>query len=108
MLQTIYENIFRAVFPHKDAASVKREYQLPDSINVSLRLTPDGWFSVTMPDHPGLVTQANSHQGLLEMVNDAILTYYDVPRTKANVVYDRLDVGDTVVQYRGRLQTKQA
>ena len=61
-----------------------------------------------MPDQPGLVTEANSRQGLLEMVNDALLTYYDVPRRKADIVYDRLNVGNEVIQYQGQLQTQKA
>ncbi len=103
-----FDKAFRALFPHENPAQVKREYKLPDSINFSLRVTPDGWFVVTMPDHPGLVTQANSHEGLMEMVNDAVLTYYDVPKRKADIVYDRLNVADTVIQYQGQLQTKHA
>jgi hypothetical protein len=104
----LLEKAFRAIFPHENPAQVKREYNLPESINFSLRVTPDGWFVVTMPDHPGLVTQANNHQGLMEMVNDAVLTYYDVPKRKADIVYDRLNVGDTMIQYQGQLQTKHA
>ena len=87
---------------------VKREFSLPENVNFSLRVTPDGWFVVTMPDQPGLVTEANSRQGLLEMVNDALLTYYDVPRRKADIVYDRLNVGNEVIQYQGQLQTQKA
>jgi predicted RNase H-like HicB family nuclease len=107
-MTTFFEKIFRTIFPHEDPAQVKHEYKLPESINFSLRVTPDGWFVVTMPDHPGLVTQANSHKGLMEMVNDAVLTYYDVPKRKADIIYDRLDVGATVIQYQGQLQTKHA
>lgn len=104
----IFDKAFRALFPHRNPVEVKREFKLPESINFSLRVTPDGWFVVTMPDHPGLVTEANSHRGLLEMINDAVLTYYDVPKRKADIVYDRLNVGDTVIQYQGQLQTKHA
>jgi len=100
--------VFRVFYPHQDPNKIKREYKLPETINFNLRMTPDGWFVVTMPDHPGLITEANSHQSLLEMVNDAVLTYYDVPKRKADVVYDRLNVGDTVIQYKGQLQTQHA
>lgn len=104
----LLQKAFRGIFRHDDPEHVKREYQMPETINFSLRVTPSGWFVVTMPDHPGLVTQANSHQGLMEMVNDAVLTYYDVPKRKADIVYDRLNVGETVIQYQGQLQTKHA
>lgn len=103
-----FEKIFRVIFPHENPAQVKKEYKLPESISFSLRVTPDGWFVLTLPDHPGLVTQANSHQGLIEMMNDAVLTYYDVPKRKADIVYDCLNVGDAVIQYQGQLQTKLA
>lgn len=107
-MQDFLNKIFRVFFPHQDPKEIKHEYKLPEVINFTLRMTPDGWFVVTMPDHPGLVTEANSYQSLLEMVNDAILTYYDVPKRKADVVYNRLDVGDTVIQYQGQLQTQRA
>lgn len=103
-----FEKVFRTIFPQEKPAQIKREYHLPESINFSLKVNPDGWFVVTMPDHPGLITQANSHESLMEMVNDAILTYYDVPKRKADIVYDSLNVGNTVVQYQGQLQTKRA
>mgnify|MGYP001558506034 CR=1 FL=1 len=102
------DKLFRMFYPHGDAVQVKREFSLPENVNFSLRVTPDGWFVVTMPDQPGLVTEANSRQGLLEMVNDALLTYYDVPRRKADIVYDRLNVGNEVIQYQGQLQTQKA
>ncbi len=103
----LVSSVFRWVFPQEDAADIKREYHLPEVMNFSLRVTGDGWFVLTMPDHPGLITQAKSQDNLLEMVNDAILTYYDVPKRKADIVYDRLAIGDTVIQYQGQLQTQQ-
>ena len=42
------------------------------------------------------------------MLNDAILTYFDVPKREADVVYDRVTVGDQVIQYRAQLQTQHA
>ncbi len=81
---------------------------MPESINFTIRLTPDGWFVVKVPELPGLITEANNHQGLLEMMNDALLTYYDVPRKEADIVYDRINVGNQVIQYQGKLQTREA
>lgn len=104
----LFEKAFRAIFPHENPEAIKREYKMPESINFLLRPTKNGWFVVTMPDHPGLITEANTHQGLLEMVNDALLTYYDVPKRKADIIYDRLNISDTVVQFQGQLQTKSA
>ena len=107
-MKSVANTIFRTIVPQKNPADVKREYGLPEEVKFMFRLTPEGWFVVTSPDMPGFVTEAKGHDGLVEMVNDAVLSYYDVPRWKADVVYDRLFVGDTVVQYQGQLQTQKA
>lgn len=100
--------LFRLVFPVQDIDILKREYSLPENINFKLRLTSDGYFVVTIPEMPGLITEASTHQGLVEMINDAVLSYHDVPRRKADIVYNTFNIGDTVVQYEGRLQTAKA
>lgn len=102
------DKIIRLFLPTLNPQEIKREYKLPETINFTLKMTPDGWFVVTIPDHPGLITEANSHQSLVEMINDAVLTYYDVPKRKADIVYDRFDVGNAVIQYQGQLQTQHA
>lgn len=81
---------FRVLFPQKDAISIKREYHLPNSLNLTFKLSPDGWFVVTSSDLPGFITQAKSQDELVEMINDAVLTYFDVPRRAADIVYDRI------------------
>ncbi|MFH1404799.1 MAG: hypothetical protein ABIH21_01715 [Patescibacteria group bacterium] len=107
-MTSVIQKTIRAIFPHEDPAQIKREYKLPETINFSLRLTPEGWFVVTMPDHPGLVTQAKSHKELIEMINDAVLTYYNVPKRKADIIYDRINIGDQTIQYQGELHTQSA
>lgn len=107
-MNNVFNKIFRVVFPHQDIASIKREYGLPENINFTLRLTTDGYFVVTIPEMPGLVTEASTHQGLVEMINDAVLTYHDVPRRKADIVYDKFNIGDAIIQYEGKLQTRNA
>ena len=99
--------IFRTIYPHKNPRAIKREYGLPENININVRLT-DGWFIVSSPELPGLITQARNQQELIEMINDAVLTYFDVPKREADIVYDRFTVGDEVIQYHAKLQTQNA
>lgn len=107
-MRDLFEKLFRAVYPVQNAAEVKRRYNLPDAISLNVRLE-DGWFVVSSPELPGLVTQARSHDELLAMVNDAVLTYFDVPRREADVVYDRLvDNSGQLIQYQAKLQTQSA
>ncbi len=108
MQNYLFNKVFRVLFPHRDVVSVKREYHLPNSLNLTVKLSPDGWFVVTSPELPGFVTQARSHDELIEMVNDAVLTYFDVPKRVADVVYDQLKFGDQTIQYNGQLVTRSA
>ncbi len=99
------DKFYRLVVPGKDPASIKREFGLPEKIDLRFRVTDDGWFVVVSPDLPGLVTQAQSQQELIEMVNDAVLTYFDVPKSAGDMVYNRIKLGDKVIEYEGQLQT---
>lgn len=100
--------IFRGLFPHQDPSQLKRKYGIPDRITLTVRVTTNGWFVATSKELPGLMTQAKSHEELIQMLNDAVLTYFDVPRKEADFVYNQLNVGDQVIQYSGQLETKAA
>ena len=65
-----------------DLALIKEKYNIPGSIKLDLSLTEKGWIVATSPDLPGLITQAKSGKELFEMVNDAVLTYFNVPEQK--------------------------
>ena len=104
----LLQSMLRLIYPHKDPAVIKRKYNMPDTINLSVRLTPEGYFVVTSHDLPGLVTEARDHQELIEMVNDAVLTYFDVPKREADIIYNQFNIGDRVIQYEGKLQTRTA
>jgi hypothetical protein len=39
-----------------------------------------------------MVTRARNAKELLEMVNDAILTYYDVPEKEAKNIFDTIKI----------------
>ena len=108
MLQSFLNTLLRLVYPAKHPSFLKKEYYLPDTLNLRFKLMPDGWFVVTSPELPGFVTQARSHEELIDMVNDAVLTYFDVPKKEGDVVYNQLQLGDTVIEYKGQLATKAA
>ena len=105
-LKELSNKIFRLIYPHKNPIAVKREYGIPDVLNMKVRISPDGWFIVSSPDLPGLITQARDHQELIEMINDAVLTYFDVPRREADIVYNKVNIGNQVIEYRAKLQTQ--
>lgn len=80
------------LFKKEDFRTIKAKYNIPEVIKLSTEITPDGWFLVTSPELPGLITQARTAKELLEMVNDAILTYYDVPKKEAKEVFDCIKI----------------
>ena len=98
--------VFRAIYPQQNPAAIKSAYNIPDTIHLEVELTPDGWFIAESPDYPGLFTQARSQQELLDMVNDAVLTYFDVPKRKADYIYDQISLeGLGTIRYQAKLQT---
>jgi predicted RNase H-like HicB family nuclease len=92
MFRNIYYKIYRQfrepLMPHQ----IKAKYGIPDKINYKLRLTEDGWFVVTSPDYPGLITQGRNGPEILDMVNDAVLTYFNVPRKEGDVVFNMMEI----------------
>lgn len=107
-MKQLLERIFRYVFPHKNPIEVKRAYHMPESLKLDVELTKDAWFVVTSSDLPGLITEAKDKDELVEMVNDAALTYFNVPRRDADIVYDEFYLGDEVIKYKGELKTRTA
>jgi len=98
--------LFRAVYPQENPVAIKRAYNIPDTIKLEVELTQDGWFVAEAPEYPGLFTQARSQQELLDMVNDAVLTYFGVPKRKADFIYDQINVESLgTIQYKAKLQT---
>lgn len=65
--------------PHQ----IKFKYGIPDKINFKIKTTKDGWMLITSPDLPGLITQAKNPKQLHKMINDAVLTYFDVPEDES-------------------------
>lgn len=107
-MKNFIEKLFRALFPAKDPQAIQRKYRIPNTIHVNISLTKDGWFCASSPDLPGLVTQAQSHQELIRMMNDAVLTYFDVPRREGDILFTELNLGATSIRYEGELRTRVA
>ncbi|MCR4328681.1 MAG: type II toxin-antitoxin system HicB family antitoxin [Patescibacteria group bacterium] len=51
----------------------------PKSIRVRVERSADGGFCAEVKTFPGCVTEANTFSELIEMVNDAVRTYFEVP-----------------------------
>lgn len=59
-------NKFRAVFPKEISISIARD--------------ESGTFLAQIDTFKGLATEGNSFSELIEMVNDAVKTYFEIPR----------------------------
>lgn len=88
----MWQRIYRQFFPAKSPSFITREYGIPTNVNLNFRFTNDGWMVVTSPDLPGLLTEARTGQELLDNLNDAILTYYDVPKRVGDIVFDKVNI----------------
>ncbi len=60
------------------------KYNLPKKVSVKLSKASEGGYVVEFPQLPGCFTQVEDLFNLHENVTDAILTYFDVPRSKAS------------------------
>ncbi len=80
------------VLNRKPAGEIRREYNIPEKINFVFNIKSGGWLVVTSPDLPGLITEAKDFKSLMRMVNDAVLTYFDVPKHKADEVFSQLTI----------------
>lgn len=83
--------LFRIIWPRKNPQVIREKYSLPRDLRLKIQLTPKGLVA-TCDDLPGFVTNAKDPQQLLEMVNDGILEYFDVPKREADFVYDHLNL----------------
>jgi len=70
--------------------NLKEKHHLPDKLKVNILKSESGGFTAILADYPGCITYADSLSQLIDNLNDAILTYFEVPREealKANFVY---------------------
>lgn len=95
-------SLFRLIFPQKDPNYIKREYNIPDKIDWNIQLNQYG-IVATSKDLPGLVTNANNPEELLEMMNDAVLEYFNVSKFDSDYVFDVMNLDG-----QGTIRLKQA
>ncbi|MEK7075225.1 MAG: type II toxin-antitoxin system HicB family antitoxin [Patescibacteria group bacterium] len=55
-------------------------WKLPESLEVDLQGAEEGGFVVSVKTLPGCFTQAENEKELFEMVNNAVLTYLQIPK----------------------------
>ncbi|MFH1412747.1 MAG: hypothetical protein ABIG10_01830 [bacterium] len=84
--------IFRLFFPALSSEEIKKKYNIPDTFHLKIRMTNDGYFTLACEELPGLITEANNGKKLLEMFNDAVLTYYNVPKIEGDIVHDQMNI----------------
>jgi len=63
--------------------NLQRKYNLPDKLKVQVTKSKKGGLTAILADYPGCITYADSPSELIESLNDAILTYFEVPRNEA-------------------------
>ncbi len=95
-------NLFRIFFPQKDPNCIKKLYNIPEKIDWEIKLNNQGLVA-TSKTLPGLVTNASNPEELLEMMNDAVLEYFDVPKLDSDYIFDTLDLAG-----QGTIHLKQA
>lgn len=83
--------LYRLLYPQKNPVYVKRRHQIPDKIHWKIELNPKG-FVATSDELPGLVTNGKDPEELLEMINDAVLEYFDVSKKDSDYVFDTLNL----------------
>lgn len=71
--------LFRLIYPAQHPVDLARYYNIPHQMRFNFQ-TKKGVIVATSDDLPGFITEAKDASELLEMINDGILTYFDVPR----------------------------
>lgn len=64
---------------------IKEKYNLPESVKVTIKRSGRDFYAY-LDKYPGCMTVAKNFGELIENVNDAILTYFNVPRKEAKKV----------------------
>ncbi len=77
-LSKIYNLLFKEnIIPE---VLIANKGKLPDNISVSITPSQDGGYIVNISDLKGCITQAENGKEIFEMVNDALYTYFEVPK----------------------------
>jgi len=84
------------LLPHQ----VRAKYNIPNQINLDIEYKKNGWLVITSPDLPGLITQAKNQKQLYTMLNEAVLTYFDVPQNEAGEAFNTIESHDFKIRAR--------
>jgi predicted RNase H-like HicB family nuclease len=69
----------------KETAKIQKlRAQFPSEIMVRARRSEDGGFVADVLAFPGCITEGDTFSELIEMINDAVRTYFDVPQKYAS------------------------
>ena len=105
-IQQILNTAFRYFVVQKNPVDIKKKYGIPDKLDWTIELTSDGLFVAECKEIPGIYTQAQSKKELLDMVNDAVLTYFGVPKRESDYIYNEFRLaGNEIIRYEAQLQT---
>lgn len=71
----------------EDVKEINRLRSLfPAEVEVQVRRSEDGGFVAEILTFPGVITEADTFAELIEMVNDAVMSYFEVPEKYASFV----------------------
>lgn len=106
-IRQIFNKVYRYFVAQKNPTDIKKKYGIPDKLDWTIEITPDGWFIAECKELPGIFTQAQSKKELLDMVNDAVLTYFSVPKRESDFIYNEFRMANNeVIRYEAQLQTQ--
>lgn len=88
----MFNQLFRLFYPTLSPSELMEKYNIPRNFNIHVDLTPNGYFVLTCNELPGLITEAKDGKELIKMFNDAVLTYYDVPKREGDIVHERMNL----------------
>lgn len=78
-------------FSQEEIKEINRLRSLfPKEIAVKIHRSEDGGFVAEVLTFPGVVTEADTFSELIEMANDAVLSYFEVPEKYAPFVANYL------------------
>ncbi len=80
---------------------VKFRSLFPQEITVSVRRSEDGGFSAEILSYPRTLTEGETFSELLEMLNDALYTYFDIPEKYVSFMPTYLPPVDMVSELMG-------
>ena len=84
--------IFRLFYPAQSSEEIRAKYNIPEKLNIHVELVEDGYFVLTCKELPGLITEAKDGKELIHMFNDAVLTYFDVPKKVGDIVHQEMKI----------------